>query len=562
MATLRRAALRAGGNRAHGLGIADWLSSCGMSPWRLVASAAIILVALGVVGFPVWNLVGRRRHLPAPVFCPLLGLGVVQIASSAWLSMSNRSLRGFVWVLLTTAAATLVWLVAARRDRPRRPAPRLAALGLVISLVGAGGMFIVHYWPVLARSSYTQPDTGSADVASYSMVADHLLEHGTYALGPIVNHDLGNQARTDTPGSTIFVAFAADLLRVDTWKATLPVLFVAYVLGAATLYTALSKVVRRHHLLLAFVAVSSVATYLVIYSVEQFFLSQFVAMSAVPAAMLILVRSSAVVSKSEYLRLILALAVISGLSILTYPHMLFLGLPALAAASLGGVFVAAMPAQVGTLLRRAIALIASAAFGLLGGYIMTYNRAGEALERVRALGVVQAGWPLPKITPLELVGFQRTFTQITGTGTKVGSIVLIALCAMAVAVILRRGDRTFAIPAVASAALYASYVFVYRREGISYTQWKWLAYFTPMIVAGMLCAIVGAFDALIADRSAIVFRRASRFAVVRLLALIAVQTATPAPSASGSTTMSAFRMTSLTLLRQSHSESSTQSTCT
>jgi hypothetical protein len=454
---------------------------------ELVTNAALIGAAVLLLGYPIARLALSRTRW-SWAFTLFFGLAALQVASWSWLNLTGRTLRPVGPTLLAAAGVATAMIVKRYGRRPRESTVRRSGLALVV--VGVATVFLVHYQPVWSTGAYTQPSGGAADVAGYALIADHLLERGIDDPGTVSSGDLGRQARVDVFGAYAFLAFAGQVTPDATWQVNLPALLVAFVALGVSLFEMVAAFVRRVDVTLALVVVCSLAGYFTIYSLTQYFLSQFLAMIAMPAVILATFRAVEI-GREGFIGSAMVVASIVAMLDMTYPQMLFSALPIAVLAGLVAASISFVHLGVWRILGAQLGAMCALVGGAAVGLALCTSRAPESIRRTLALEDAVAGWPLPKVTPLELVGFQRGFHEATPQSFVVGSVALVVAVFTAMGVLAWRGHLRAVGPAVIAVALYASYVYAYRREGISYRQWKWLSFLGPTIVGCALATVVG-----------------------------------------------------------------------
>jgi hypothetical protein len=486
---------------------------------ELVVNAALIGAAVLAIGYPIARVVLIRWSW---TFAYLFGLASLQVASWSWMNATGRTMRPVALFLLVGGLAATAAVIRCRGFHGRSTPPR--RVGFAIVVFGIVAVFLVHYQPVWSSGSYTQPTGGTADVAGYSLIADHLLERGIDHPGTFAGHDLGRQARVDVFGAYAYVAFAGHATPDETWVVNLPALLVAFVALGVSLYETITAFVRRADVVLGVIVVCSLAGYFTIYSLTQYFLSQFLAMVAVPAVVLVALRFTQA-DRRSMVGLVLAAAAIVAMVDMTYPQMLFTALPIATVAALLAGLISAERFGPRVVARGQLRAIGGLAGGAALGLVLCTTRAPESIRRTLALGDAVAGWPLPKVTPVELVGFQRTFQPETPRSYLLWSLVLLGGVVLAGVVLTWRRRLAGVAPALIAASLYASYAYAYRREGVSYRQWKWLSYLAPMIVAGGLATLLAGAFAIRPSLGARGRRVVAAIAVFTLTGFLTVQTA-------------------------------------
>lgn len=448
----------------------------------LAAVAAVQLAALWVVGWPVRALlVGRspgRHHVAAT---PLIGLAVLQAAG--WYAALRDG--GITIALLAVCAGGALASVAIGIARARggggldvRGALRSAPIVVVLAAVTTG-LFAFHYQATYDDRPAVPVTGGNNDIAAYALSAEHLVAHGFDEPGAVVGTHVGTITRHDVFGAYALLVFGAAVTGLDMWQTLLPALLVGAYLCVLSMYCVVRRCSDLARAPAAAVALLSCASFLFVYVEIQYFLSQVIGMATTGLVFVLTLDASRARDRGEWGRGVGVGAALVVCTLFTYPHMVYLGVPVL-------VGLAGVAAATGR--PRLPALVRAGGFGVVMvaiAFVVSPSRFVDALDRTIALSDIPAGWPLPFVTPSQLLGFHRSWTLTPSRTTVVASVALVvAAPAAAVALRLRSKLRTEPL-LVLVVGLLASYAAAYARYGVSYNQWKWISYFQPLVVVGL-----------------------------------------------------------------------------
>jgi hypothetical protein len=453
-----------------------------------VLIALAIYAGLALIGAPLWLLL-RPLPLSGELASPLLGLAILQVWAWYWLDRDWGGMQVGLPVLLAFATVASVWMLL--RTRPRLPTINEAVP--TFGLAGAVAVAFVVQFRVPFRAGAAAASILNADIAFYVNQAGGLVAHGFGYAGNIAGSDLGVLATNGYgigPGVYSTLAAAAAGTGLGVWRVALPVLLVMVVLGALAVRDA-ARLLLSNPIGPAVVALLVTVASLFVYVVTNYFLAQALAMPLVIAELLTLraiARSESLKGALRYGTVFLALVVIAMMS---YSLMAFAMQPAL----LGIIAVS----EVGRGWLRRVTMAVAAVFG---AFVVTLALVpvpfSRAIDLLHASFLGKNGWPLGLMTPLELLGVRPALRHPHPVAGRfmIEAIVVGALILGAMHVLRKRDAGLFGCAAL---MVLASYGIVYLSLGYSYEQWKWIAFFQPLLIASTFT--------LVAAGVAVVMRR-------------------------------------------------------
>ncbi|MDA0182380.1 hypothetical protein OJ997_18880 [Solirubrobacter phytolaccae] len=435
----------------------------------LLIATAVLSGGLAVIGFPIRALLLDGPEGRSPVPSVVVGLAVVQIVGWYWIVTGHDGLRGPMIVLLVLGALGSGFALL-RRGVPR---PRFQDTTVLIAIAGTLIAFVAMYWQVFNLGTHTPASLGNLDVASYSIVGQHLAERGFDDGGQIGG--IGDRSKWDAFGSTVLLGASSAVTGVGVWKLALPVILIFLLLSATTLARLLNELFPKAPLQAGFASVAASVSFLGLYVVGHYFLGQVMAAALIPILCVAALRARDVVSWRAGARLSGAVAVVVVVFLSHYFHMLpptlaFVGLAGVAAS--GRAFRTAVPKVAGVLTA-----------GLLLGALIVPEMVKLGVDRGRMLSSVQAGFALPGFTPFEIAGAMDGKFAPSGTLDIVLSVVLLGAVLAALFALRRTHGRVALFAGVMVALILLSYLVLYLIEGASYRQWKWITYFQPLYAA-------------------------------------------------------------------------------
>ncbi|HEX2039286.1 MAG TPA: hypothetical protein VHF47_06075 [Acidimicrobiales bacterium] len=445
------------------------------------------IVGLYLVGWPVKALVlGRAGREDDAVVTPIVGLAVVQLFSWYWASQ-ERGLESGIRLLVAGAAIASAVIAVARllRQRRRPTMPRWVPMTAAV-LVLTGGLFTFHHGSAIVDGDFAPVSAGNNDIAAYAFVAQHLGEHGLTLDDHLANYEIAVVAKRDVFGAYAFVSAMSALTGRPTWQVILPAMLAATFLCALAAYCLVRRVAVGRATALV-VALAACSTFLFVYLQVNYFLSQVLGTAAAAALLLVYADAVGAPLDRQLWRPVVLASCVSVSLLLTYPHMAFLAPPVVAAMAM--VAALARARAVRSLVPPAVRLGLLVVIPLLATLALLPGRFRSSVERTLDLSDSAAGWPLPFLTPLQFLGFQRSFPRHQPAALVVGSAVL-ALASLWCARWLSRRRAAPTLVAAAGGVALATYLVAYLRYGYSYNQWKWGTFFAPFLVVGLAVPIV------------------------------------------------------------------------
>ena len=452
--------------------------------FELLLLTVIIYAGLIVLGAPLPLLCNLRRS-DAVVLTPLAGAVLLEVFAWYVLDFSDIGLHPTLpWL---TAAVVLLFTLALWRNRRRIRATRtnashsadeqrsLCSLGLTTALSVIA--FVVHARGLLNLGYLTIGTLGNNDAAAYAIVAKHISSNGFAQAGLITSNHVGDLARTDVTGIYSLLSHATWITGRGEWEVAMPVLLLATVLVAQGICHLLLRTTKLGAATIALLAAISVNTYLFIYITWHFFLSQMIAMTAVPLLLYLTIRGERDLGRWTA-RLIVAGLVVNLL--LVYPHMAFLLPPVILA------IVAVGAGQLTGLSVRAKETMSLLLVGGLIGGAVVVTRLAIAVDRLFNLKSAIAGWELPGVLPWALIGFQTSFRATATAGVIVGSVILVVECLRSWRRRCQREEaHDFPLVGIIIAVLCTQGIFYFLRTS-EYEHWKWISFFQPLLTATLL----------------------------------------------------------------------------
>jgi hypothetical protein len=329
------------------------------------------------------------------------------------------------------------------------------------------------------------------DMSSYAVYSQHLLDAGFTPSGQVVGANLGTGVQGLGFGACAIIANLAALLGTNALNVLYVALLMALFLGTYSSVRFLTERLNVALPLAILAAVSGFAVFFVVYLENNYFLSQLVAIALLPAFLTVLFDSGSSLSVRDWFAATIAAAVLAAIGIATYPQMVFVA---------AAIFVPAVALSRGFsgAIRRGGLSTVSLLIGLAGGAAIVPSLTRTAWRLVHSLQNVHAGWPLPGILVSGVLGFQTSPRPHNSAGQWTASVILLA-CLLASGCLTWRfkGKQVLtSFVILASASILACYAVVFLHLGVSYQQWKWITYFTPLFVALFVAQVLTAIDSL------------------------------------------------------------------
>lgn len=423
----------------------------------------------------------------------LSGVALAQIVGWWILESGVSSLRSSQLVLAGLAIAGAAVLTAMRLREKFRSVKISWELPSVAILSTA---LLVWQWRWMLGSGYVTAVGSNGDIAAYAQIAQHLQSHNFGDVGRIVGTDLGYVGRTDVSGAYILLSMAQVITGRPFHQVMIPAIGGFVVLLTVALYRLIrnqSQVPRTAALL---VAMTIQGSFLATYVQANYFLAQLIGMVIMVTLMDCLLGvfdGACNVPGTEAHNFIELLALMAGTSVLllTYPHMLFAGLPL--------VVLSCIPIRK---IHRLLGLLARVLFAILIGLVLVISKFQDAISRFIALASDQVnGWPLPNYLPTHLLGFMNSESVRFTNQHVIWSVLILAIGCGSLflpTVRLTLGN----VPVIKIVILFlGSYAFFAATSPGTYRQWKWLTFVGPLVAVGLLLPLIALGVVVVRNRT-------------------------------------------------------------
>jgi len=381
--------------------------------------------------------------------------------------------RGTVPVVLIMVGSALLILLRNKQRRysewPKKLLVTLGSIGLFAFQVR--GQFTDGFF----RSS-----SPNNDILTYAQIAQHMAQQSVFEVGRISGLDGGLQSRIYSgPGE--IVAFARVVMNANMNQTLLPVLCLAILIIAEVVYTLLSITTNLKKSEIVILSLVPQTAFMVVYLGHLYFLPQLIATALFVALFTIYVSidSEKKYSPKEFFTTALFGGIlIAGLSF-TYSHIVFVVVPFIAA-------IVVPCRQIKISIFRLSNLITATFFGAL----FSLGKIPYAIDKLLETQQKDvSGWPLGLLLPSHLIGLQFEANSRIDLMSYFVSAVLVFLWFSSI----RKMNKLKLIHPRLNLLvffIFLSYVAVYLRYGDSYQQWKWITYFQPLVIVGLISPII------------------------------------------------------------------------
>lgn len=444
---------------------------------QFLLASVLVLGIIVAAGMPVVALaLPRLRHEVVLAAAPIIGLAVLATFGWYWCSFVDGGLHPALLVFAMCCAVIGVALISISKTPVEwRVVRRLAAV-VAVQLAAFGALSL----PMTSAGEFTSVSIGNNDVASYALVADHLMDHGFSATDRVVGVSLAREAQEDVFGAYVLLTAAASGTARPLWKVTSVGMAVASVAAVLALVAFSRRVFGLGSLASGVLSIASCNTFLFSFMAGHYFLSQVLGIACAALLTTLLAEPE----KVPWRPLVAVAALVMAAFVLTYPHMLIVGAPVWA-----GVALVAVAQRSWHAFRRSLVI---GAVGAMAVGLTLPVRAFGAVSRTLTLGTGLQGFPIAALSPAEVLGLQRSLSWPPSPITVVASTVAVVMLT-GFAMLALRHERRVAVTAVyalvSSAAVYLLLLVRYGDHG--YPAAKWIAFFQPTVVvsAGALAAL-------------------------------------------------------------------------
>ena len=476
----------------------------------------VTLMVLAAVGWLPWVLIGpMRRKLNGWIAAPFLGLAVLEVFAWYWLEFGTGGLRvgyvllGSVWIVATVV---VVLRARGRNERFLPPVSRRGVLAgfLLVSLaVALSSMIMMRS----LQGSEPVPSTyGNADSAQYALSAEIYFDEGFDGIGWIPTGNLGSYGRYDNAAVRPYLTSVAIMNGTEVWIAATPAMTVMVVLAAIAVAWLVLTTTRAGPTTASLLGVAALLPFTFTFIIGHYYLAQAAAMASGIAftALLLDLRPS---TRRQIFEASVPAVFFLVPVVLSYPQM-SLGLLAViglivAAIALDGLRRGGVRDLATEVMRSASVVVLAA----IGSVLVLAPTVPGMIDRINAVKDAAAGWPLPLLSPLQVLGLEKfgpmtasSRSGLIGPGDPMpitdfrwwaAAMLVIAVCGLASFVAWKREGRLPLFSVVTATVVLVSYRMFYAQVGDSYQQWKWITYFVPFLAVAVLVALYILFEELI-----------------------------------------------------------------
>jgi hypothetical protein len=431
--------------------------------------AQIVLIYLAFLVFGVlvnslFGFVGRQKSVHPAV----LGMCAIQVVSFYWLYFTSSGISGEAIFLLI--AVVLASLVVHRR---RFIDVINEFIGQIRNDTKTIGLFLIVFlvqWFTVIQKFGGSISSWNNDVISYGIAAKHISENGFNSMGAIAGTHLGQTVRGDVIGPYSVLAFLSDLYKVNIEKLFLPALGGAFLLLVLATKHVLQRLINGR-LATAILSVFPITIPVVAYLGSCYFFSQILSMAiGVSLITLVLINKDKASSDQSKLEFTIGTVLVAGL-FLTYPQFV----PVVLVFIIFGVIQFHVPTRS---IKKVIAILVQ--FGL--GAVLIAPQLHIAVERTISLaGNSTAGWPMPWVSPVGLLGLQESVFSKPSLFQLLLSILLIIFILCAYSVKMEKVVREAVKLGLLILVIYGFVLF--EKGNSSYVQFKWISWFAPLFFA-------------------------------------------------------------------------------
>ena len=430
----------------------------------LIVLIYLAFLSIGVLVNSHFGFIGRQKLVHPAVS----GMCAIQVVSLYWLYFTSSGISGEAIFLLI--AVVLASLVVHRR---RFIDVINEFIGQIRNDTKTIGVFLIVFlvqWLTVIQKFGGSISSWNNDVISYGIAAEHISENGFNNMGAIAGTHLGQTVRGDVIGPYSVLAFLSDLYKVNIEELFLPALGGAFLLLVLATKHVLQRLINGR-LATAILSVFPITIPVVAYLGSCYFFSQILSMAiGVSLITLVLINKDKASSDQSKLEFAIGTVLVAGL-FLTYPQFV----PVVLAFMTFWVFQFRAPTRS---IKRVVVILVQ--FGL--GALLVAPQLQIAVKRAVSLaGNSTAGWPMPWVSPVGLLGLQESVFSKPSLFQLLLSILLIIFLLRAYSVKIEKVDREVAKLGLLILVIYG---FVLLEKGnSSYVQFKWISWFAPLFFA-------------------------------------------------------------------------------
>jgi hypothetical protein len=440
-----------------------------------LVATEIVLVYLaflvsGVLVHSYLGFSGSRKAIHPGV----LGMCFIQIISFYWLNFSSLGISELPIFLLVTMV-----LVSLLAYRSRFVYVINELIDQIRKDLGTIGVFLVVFliqWFTVIQKFGGSISSWNNDVVSYGIAAKHISENGFENVGTIAGTHLGQTVRSDVIGAYSVVAFLSDLYQIKIDDLFLPVLGGAFLLLVLATKHALECIINGR-LATATLSVFPVTIPVVAYLGSCYFFSQILSMAiGISLIAPVFLNKEKLLSGQSRLDFIFGSVLVAGL-FLTYPQYAPVALTFM---TFGSFQFHALRRS----LRRVMVILVQFVFGS----VLIAPQLHIAFERTISLaGNSAAGWPMPWVSPVGLLGLQENIFSNPSLFQLLLSILLIVFLLRSYSAKIGKDVKHGVQLGLLILVVYGFVLF--EKGSSSYVQFKWISWFAPLFFAVILVRI-------------------------------------------------------------------------
>lgn len=438
-----------------------------------------LLVFFHFLGFGITRLFSRSADASDPRN-PIIGVATISVVGWYSLKIADLGVSVPFRALAVVAVGGLIGHLVSEWPTSWRHFGLLAK-GFApdqISIV----LFGILWWPLLVKEGLTIAGT-NGDVANYAEIAQHILGNGFDSPGHIVGANLGSQSAQDVTGAYAFLAAGLAVLGVEVNRVLLPILASAVAMMAHFTWCVIAEVVPRVTFRWIALAVFPQVTYMFAYLNGNYFLAQILGMASTAGVFLcaINLRNEIVQTSSMPFMPGASLVACQITLLMVYPQMAFVVIPL--------VVITVMPS----------APFRKKFLGRIGlCFVLSVMTVPERflLAARRAVNLAQDstnGWPLPNLNPADVLGLTSSELSKFDAFAMLTTVFFVLSFFAALVSHFRSGESLMpenrSMLARIFGALLLSWLYVAWSSPDSYRQWKWITFFSPMLLTAWALVI-------------------------------------------------------------------------
>jgi hypothetical protein len=401
----------------------------------------------------------------------VIGLSCVQLVSFYILIFNDQGLS----VVLPLSIVLIIAISAIKNYRDIKilfSEIRVTLISDIPVVILSIAIFCFHWRTPLIRYITPVPSTFNNDIASFAQIAQHISSHSFGDVGRIIGLSAGPFARETVPGVFSTIVFSSQILRQSIAYSLLPIL------GLSTLILALSfqKIIwqfSKSKVLNIVISVFALSTPLFYYIGNQYFLAQIQAITFLVAIFAVSLNQRTVekFDRVKFTTITIQSCIVAAM-FLTYPQYVVLQF----AVFIVVVFEFANFRRLCRNLFSAVLIFGIGSVLILPNLVLAINRT------LNLAGDSASGWPMPWVTPSQLLGFQWNVFRAPMEGEIDASFVMVVFYILFYVIYCKKTlqNTVFNRLIIFTCVTYA--LVILRSGASSYVQFKWISSLAPILV--------------------------------------------------------------------------------